>query len=106
MNNEPKWEELPEEYWEEDDRKKKMFSKITFPPKPMEFNADDPFNVTSIIIRNAVLKVNEEIDKNIEKTIYEIYKDSDISELYVISEPEFRKFLLEMLPKYLNKEDN
>lgn len=57
-------------------------------------------------IHREILRINEKFEESLVMNLYEIYKDSDISELYVISEPEFKKFLMEMLPKYLNKEDN
>ena len=43
----------------------------------------------------------EQTDEAIINYLYEKYKDTDISRIYVLSKPDFEKFLLEMLPKYM-----
>ena len=42
----------------------------------------------------------EKQDEKILNFLYEKYKDTDVSTVYVLSKPEFEKFLLEMLPKW------
>jgi len=48
----------------------------------------------------------EKQNEAILKFLYERYKDTDISKVYVLSRPEFEKFLIEMLPKWRRKDDD
>lgn len=41
------------------------------------------------------------IDDYIIKQLYEAYKDTDISKLFIIDETEFEKYLKATLPRYL-----
>lgn len=43
------------------------------------------------------------IDDFIIKQLYEAYKDTDISKLFIIDETEFAKYLKATLPQYLKK---
>ena len=43
------------------------------------------------------------IDDFIIKQLYEAYKDTDISKLFIIDETEFAKYLKATLPQYLEK---
>jgi len=42
-------------------------------------------------------------DDEILKFLYDKYKGTDVSYVYVLSEKDFKDFLLEMLPKWRNK---
>ena len=48
----------------------------------------------------AVETISKKIDDTIMDELYNIYKDSKVSMIYIISKPEFRRFLDIMLPKY------
>lgn len=89
-------------------KENKMFARIDMPYKikPIDYSK---LNQVSTILSGSVNFVVEEIneyitDKILEK-LYQQYLDSDVNTIYVISKPKFKKFLLEMLPVYLNKED-
>lgn len=47
----------------------------------------------------------EKVDEYILKTLYEYYKDTDITDLFVIDKQEFKNFILKYLPIYLNEEE-
>lgn len=47
----------------------------------------------------------EQTDKAIIDYLYKKYINTDVSQVYVLSLPEFEKFLLEMLPKYMKKDE-
>lgn len=42
-------------------------------------------------------------DDEIAKFLYDKYKDTDVSDVYVLSEKDFKDFLIEMLPKWRKK---
>ena len=44
-----------------------------------------------------------QLDKALIDYLYKKYINTDVSQVYVLSLPEFEKFLLEMLPKYMEK---
>lgn len=44
----------------------------------------------------------EQTDEAIINYLYEKYKNTDISKIYVLSKPDFKDFLETMLPKYMN----
>ena len=54
-------------------------------------------------IQQAIITVDEEINNKLIRELYTIYKNSKFDSIYIISEPEFKKFLLECLPIYLNR---
>lgn len=78
---------------------------ISLPKKP--YIPSNIFELDRKVLEThaAIIRVQEEIDNKLIRELYTIYKDSQFSSLYVISETEFKKFLLECLPKYLNKEE-
>lgn len=78
---------------------------ISLPKKPYVPNNIFGLDRKALETHAAIIRVQEEIDTKLIRELYTIYKDSKFSSLYVISEPEFKRFLLECLPKYLNKED-
>ena len=80
-----------------------MIEKLEFNRAIIKFNPDSL--ESSSIINNAIIKVQHRIDDELMKTLYEIYKDSDISTLYVIDENQFKRYLLETLPKYLESKN-
>lgn len=45
----------------------------------------------------------EQTDDAIINYLYEKYKDTNVSSIFVLSRPDFEEFLLEMLPKYMKK---
>ena len=46
------------------------------------------------------------IDDFIIKQLYEAYKDTDISKLFIIDETEFARYLKATLPQYLKRKGN
>lgn len=46
---------------------------------------------------------SEQQDEIIANYLYEKYKDTKVSDVWVLSKPDFEKFLLEMLPKWKGK---
>ena len=46
------------------------------------------------------------VDEVIVRALFEAYKDTDISKIFVIDETNFKDFLNEMLPKWLTRKDN
>lgn len=46
---------------------------------------------------------SEKRDDEIISYLYDKYKDTDISEVFVLSKEDFKEFLLEMLPKWREK---
>ena len=53
-----------------------------------------------------VIKVKERIDNVLINKLYEIYKNTDIDELIVINEEQFKKFLLNYIPVYIKNDGN
>ena len=57
-------------------------------------------------IETCAKRVVEFEDNQIVSYLYDKYKETDISKIYVISKPDFERFLKEMLPKWKeNKND-
>ena len=54
-------------------------------------------------INTRIIKVKESIDNELIRKLYEIYKDSNISELIIIDEVQFKYFLSKYLPIYINE---
>lgn len=65
-----------------------------------------PINEVSGIVENWTALYVEEWNKFCEKQLYETYKKYEISKVFVISEKDFKRFLLWALPKWykLNEE--
>lgn len=82
------------------DPKIKMVKEIKFDTNMLQFN--DEMNISTKICTEVV----EKIDDAFINTLYEMYKDSDVSTLYVFDKSEFKKFLLTMLPIYREMIDN
>jgi hypothetical protein len=83
---------------------KEVLQEFDLPNKPklyeytengMEFN----FRI-KYTFEQTLKEFTEKRDEAILSFLYEKYKDTDISKVYVLSRPEFEKFLLEMLPKW------
>ena len=53
------------------------------------------------LVERIVIERFKEIDKHLINKMYELYKDTDISEVYVIDETEFARYLKATLPQYL-----
>ena len=70
---------------------RKMFYSIHFDRKP----------VIGSLVEKIVIERQKEIDQHIIDKLYEVYKDTDISEVYIISEKEFEFYLKATLPAYL-----
>lgn len=45
------------------------------------------------------------VDEVIVKALFETYKDTDISKIFIIDETNFNDFLNEMLPQWLTRKD-
>ena len=54
-------------------------------------------------INTRIIKAQESIDNELIKKLYEIYKDSNISELIIIDEVQFKHFLSKYLPIYIKE---
>lgn len=86
---------------------KHMFSALDI--KENEFKNvkfDEIQNNLSLSINAAIDKIQQSIDDEILNEMYKIYKNTDISRVYLISEPEFKKFLYKMLPIYMEQLKN
>ena len=81
--------------------KPRIIEVVQFPSKPITPN----FFEDSIKISQVIVEINQNINDRIIEELYKIYKEKGYNQLYVISELEFEKFLLECLPKYLTKEE-
>ena len=86
-----------------DEKQTPMIDKLEFNRAFIKFNPDN-LEVSSSI-NNAIIKVQHRIDDELMKTLYEIYKDDNISTLYVINENQFKRYVLETLPGYLENKD-
>ena len=54
-------------------------------------------------INTSIIKAQESIDNELIKKLYEIYKDSNISDLIIIDENQFKHFLSKYLPIYIKE---
>ena len=45
------------------------------------------------------------VDEVIVKALFEVYKDTDISKIFIIDEANFKDFLNEMLPQWLTRKE-
>ena len=88
---------------------KEVLKEFNLPNKPkfcehiengMKFNFEIRY-----VFEETLKEFIEKQDEEILKFLYEKYKDTDISKVYVLSKPEFEKFLLEMLPKWRREDD-
>lgn len=79
---------------------------------PMLFRIDvEPNKVKSFVdgnkIRNVMsavmLSINQQIDDKFIEATYQIYKETDISTVYLIDKNQFKDFIKTMLPKYMKK---
>ena len=59
--------------------------------------------VIGSLVEKIVIERQKEIDQHIVDKLYEVYKDTNISEVYIISEKEFGAYLKATLPKYLKE---
>ena len=69
----------------------KMLYRIHFDRKP----------VIGSLVEELVIMRQKEIDEHIVDELYKVYKDTAISEVYIIGEKEFEAYLKATLPKYL-----
>lgn len=80
----------------------RMFVKCNMPykyeKKQTEIKEDGTFLFD--IIEEIIIARRKTINQKIVKELFEIYKDSKYSEVYIISETEFERFLKWALPKY------
>lgn len=72
--------------------------------KTIHFNKDIQFDGSDLVEKIIAVRVRE-IDEFILRWLYETYKKEKISSVYVLSQEEFRKFLLKYLPLYQEDED-
>ena len=74
--------------------------------KPQKVDLRDDGTMMQAQIKIAFEKMAESFakkqDDEILKFLYDKYKDTDVSDVYVLSEKDFKDFLLEMLPKWRN----
>lgn len=79
---------------------------------PILFEIDiEPNKVKSFVdgnkIRNVmsaiVLSINQQIDEKIIEEMYKIYKETEISTVYLIDKNQFKDFINTMLPKYMEE---
>ena len=54
-------------------------------------------------INTRIIKTQESIDNDLIKKLYEIYKGSNISDLIIIDEKQFKYFLSKYLPIYIKE---
>ena len=57
--------------------------------------------VIGSLVEKIVIERQKEIDKHIIDELYKVYKNTGISELFIISESEFEAYLKATLPAYL-----
>lgn len=75
-------------------------------PNPIKkVNLDDNsmnFNFSyNIGFEEIISKFSEQEEEATINYLYEKYKNTDVSKIYVLSKPEFEDFLFTMLPKYI-----
>lgn len=61
-------------------------------------------DINNILMEAIAIKVKE-VEDSLFKQLYETYKESNVSEIYVIDESEFRKFLEKYLPIYYKEKE-
>ena len=89
------------------------FIKIYDLPSPMAKTAQEEdklwknyyLNFNSLFVKTQA-ELNKRFDDYFSKCLFDVYKKQNISHVIVLSEPEFKNFLFQMLPLYrgLNKE--
>ena len=70
-------------------------------------NSKNEYDFDNAIYRMSVAFVKtcrEQIDDAVIKMLYEEYKDSDVEKVFVLSVPEFKRFLMEMLPLWRERQ--
>ena len=78
------------------------FAKIIQMPNPkIEYDSDNAIYRMSVAFEKTY---REQIDDAVIKMLYEEYKDSDVEKVFVLSVPEFKRFLMEMLPLWRERE--
>ncbi len=79
---------------------------LGFKPQEIDSSKDDGV-ILKAQMKIAFETMNESFtkknDDEILKFLYGKYKDTDVSDAYVLSEEDFKAFLLEMLPKWRTK---
>ena len=70
---------------------------IAFDREKFITNEDNCFTLVEKLTCERVKAINDYIIKQ----LYEAYKDTDISKLFIIDETEFAKYLKATLPQYL-----
>lgn len=72
----------------------------------IHFNRNLPFSFDGVDLVDKIIAVRvREIDDFLLRWLYETYKNEEISTAYVLSEEEFRKFLIKYLPLYQEEKD-
>lgn len=56
-------------------------------------------NLVSCVIKS----INQQIDEKIIEEMYKIYKETEISTVYLIDKNQFKDFINTMLPKYMEE---
>lgn len=68
----------------------------------IDFENSTPVKFNLVIAFEEITKsFAEKTDEAIVNYLYGKYKDTDVSRVFVLSEPDFKDFLEKMLPKYM-----
>lgn len=60
-------------------------------------------NKMSNLVSCVIKSINQRIDEKIIEEMYEIYKETIISRVYLIDKNQFKDFINTMLPKYMEE---
>lgn len=78
---------------------------MPYKEKPIEYDNNSMSTKFSmeIAFEEITKSFAAQTDEAVINYLYEKYKDTNVSAIFVLSRPDFKEFLLEMLPKYMNK---
>lgn len=89
------------------DMKKDIVEVYDLPMKAKEITKDNLGTTFKYNLGISFVEIAESFakaqDEEVFKWLYEKYKDTDVSKVYVLSKADFEEFLLEMLPKWKRK---
>ena len=82
---------------------------INFPKNTgaeLKRNEDGTFSSNYKIAEKIAITAVANVDKAIIKAMYQAYKDTDVSKMFILDMEQFEKFLKEMLPKWREESDH
>ena len=86
-------------------KKENFIEKFNFPVLP-KIQIDTVGKTVASLERKIAFEEVEVVDEEILKQLFNIYKGSGVSDLYVIDKKEFKKFLIKYIPIYLKEKED